>query len=275
MPDRARARLLTGLGGLEVIEAVHAHPHFPPHAHATYALGIVDEGVNRFRYRGAWHSAPAGALCTVTPDEVHTVEACGGRGFAYRCLYPPPALLHEVAEALQGRRARGTLLLAPVIEDRATARMLVDLLAGSEAEAPPLALEALLGALLSRVVLRHAAPIGPSRAPAAPGHGLERARELLASRIDENVTLREAAAVAGMGRFAFLRAFSRAYGLTPHAWVIQERVHQAQSLLRVGRAPAEVAARLGFADQSHLTRHFRRLVGVTPGCYRGSHSPRR
>jgi AraC-like DNA-binding protein len=268
--DRARTRFLADLGGLELIEAVHARPHFPPHAHATYALGVVDWGVNRFRYRGAWHAAPAGALCTVTPDEVHTVEAAGGTGFAYRCLYPPAALLAEIAGALRGRPDRRTPFLPPVIEDPAAARLALRLLAGIDGGAAPLEVEARLGALVAHVLAHHGLPRVDPAPPARPGLWLERAREVLASRLAENVTLGEVAAEAGVGRFALLRAFARAYGLTPHAWVIQERVRRAQALLRAGRAPAEVAADLGFTDQSHLTRHFKRLVGVTPGCYRGS-----
>jgi AraC-like DNA-binding protein len=268
--DRARARFVADLGGLELIEAVHARPHFPPHAHPTYALGLVDWGVNRFRYRGAWHAAPAGALCTVTPDEVHTVEAAGGAGFAYRCIYPPPSLLAETAEAVQGRRPGGTLRLPPVIDDPGAAWLLARLLVALDASAPPLGSESLLGALLARVVSRHAMPGVREGSGSHPGPGLERARELLSAHVSQNITLRQAAAEAGMSRFSFLRGFSRAYGLTPHAWVIQERVRRAQALLRAGRAPADVAACLGFSDQSHLIRHFKRLTGVTPGAYRAA-----
>jgi AraC-like DNA-binding protein len=267
--DRARTRHPAGLGGLEIIEAVHAHPHFPPHAHATYALGIVDWGVNRFRYRGAWHAAPAGAICTVTPDEVHTVEPAGGTGFAYRCIYPAAQRLQEIAEALGGRPERRTLLLPPVIEDRVATALLARLLAQLDTPGAHPDPETLLGELLARVVLRHAAPAVGERLPLPRGPGLERAHEMLLDRLAENLTLSEMAAEAEMPRFVFLRAFSRTHGLTPHAWVIQERVRRAQVLLRAGHAPAEVAAAVGFADQSHLSRHFKRLTGVTPGCYRG------
>jgi AraC-like DNA-binding protein len=271
--ERARARFLPSLGGLELIEAVHDRPHFPPHAHDTYALGLVDRGVNRFRYRGAWHAAPAGALCTVTPDEVHTVEPAGATGFAYRCIYPPAALVTEVAEAAEGLgalRASGTILLPPVIEDPEAARLAAALLGAVDAGAPPLAAEARLAALLGTVLERHARPGIRTGRPEVGGRGVARARELLAARLAENVTLRELADVAGAGRFALLRAFSRAYGLPPHAWVIQERVRRAQGLLRAGGRPAEVALELGFTDQSHLTRHFKRLTGVTPGRYRAA-----
>jgi AraC-like DNA-binding protein len=265
--DRARARFLPDLGGLELIEAVHARPHFPRHAHPTYALGMVHWGANRFRYRGAWHTAAAGALCTVTPDEVHTVEPAGGMGFAYHCIYPPPPLVQEVAVSMAGRAFGGTLALPPVIENCQAARLASRLLAAVQAGAPPLATHALLAALLAHVVARHAVPRVAVRSAVPVGAPLTRARELLASRLTENVTLDELAKAAGLERFALLRGFARSYGLPPHAWVIQERVRRAQALLRSGIQPAAVAAEVGFSDQSHLSRHFKRLTGVTPGCY--------
>jgi AraC-like DNA-binding protein len=273
--DRARARTLPELGGLELIEAVHVRPRFPRHAHPTYALGLIHWGLNRFRYRGAWHVAPAGALCTVTPDEVHAVEPAGGAGFAYRCLYPPLALLQEVAASLSDRAWRPAFFLPPVIEDPEAVRLAASLFGSIEAGAPPLTAQSLLGSLLAHVVARHAQPhVAPDRPPPA-GRALALVRDLLVSRLGENVTLDELAAAAGLERFALLRGFARAYGLPPHAWVIQERVRKAQVLLRLGRSPAEVATDLGFADQSHLSRHLKRLTGVTPGGYRRQGFPRR
>ncbi len=266
--DRARARFLPDLDGLELIEAVHARPRFPRHAHPTYALGMVHWGVNRFRYRGAWHEAPAGALCTVTPDEVHAVEPATGTGFAYRCLYPPLELVRETAASLAGRDPRGTLLLPPVIEDPEAALHARTLLDAVALGAPPLASQELLARLLAHVVARHARPRVEVGGAVPSGRALARAREFLASHLADNVTLDEVAAVAGLGRFALLRGFARSYGLPPHAWVIQERVRRAKSLLRAGKTPTDAALEVGFSDQSHLSRHFKRLTGVTPGCYR-------
>jgi AraC-like DNA-binding protein len=82
------------------------------------------------------------------------------------------------------------------------------------------------------------------------------------------VTLARLADVAGLDAFSLLRGFARAYGLPPHAWLIQERVRRAQALLRKGIALADAAVDVGFADQSHLNRHFKRVLGITPGSYR-------
>jgi hypothetical protein len=176
MEGRSRIRIDEDLGGLELIEAVHDRPYFARHAHPTYAVGLVQRGANRFRYRGAFHTAAAGALCTVTPDEAHAVEPASGAGFAYRCLYPPVEMVRLAAESLRGGRVSGTLALPPVIEDAVAARSIRALFEAEEAGAPRLARETRLLTLLARIVIRHAmAPIVP---------GPIRSRCFAASRAD-------------------------------------------------------------------------------------------
>jgi AraC-like DNA-binding protein len=269
MEDGYRIRIDDDLDGLELVEAVHDRPYFARHVHPTYALGIVQRGANRFRYRGAFHTAAAGAVCTVTPDEAHEVEPAAGAGFAYRCLYPSLETMREVAESVAGRRV-GTLALPPVIEDVEAARAILALFEAEASGAPRIAREARLVALLARVTVRHATQRVAPRGKTPPPAALARAREYLAEHCAENVGLAELAATVGVDRFGLVRGFSRAYGLPPHAWLLQERVRRAQRLLRAGRRAADVAAEVGFADQSHLTRRFKQVVGVTPGRYRAA-----
>jgi AraC-like DNA-binding protein len=95
----------------------------------------------------------------------------------------------------------------------------------------------------------------------------ERLRECLHDDCSSNLDLSTLAAQTGLSRFQALRAFKRHYGLPPHAYQLRVRVGIAQRSLREGRQPARVAAECGFVDQSHMTRHFKRLVGVTPAQY--------
>lgn len=107
------------------------------------------------------------------------------------------------------------------------------------------------------------------------GHGLTRslraARELLCERYNESVTLDELAATAALSRFHLVRCFTSRFGLPPHAYQIQVRIEKACRLLRGGMMCAETASAVGFADQSHLTRHFKKVMGVTPRSYAQTH----
>lgn len=81
------------------------------------------------------------------------------------------------------------------------------------------------------------------------------------------------AAVCGVSLFHFLRLFEQGYGLPPHALQVQLRVHYVQRLLRRGVRPIKAAQMAGFSDQSHLNRHFKRLVGKTPGQFAKAYRP--
>ena len=89
----------------------------------------------------------------------------------------------------------------------------------------------------------------------------------IAERCAESLSLDKLAREAGMSRYHFVRAFSRAIGMTPHAWQLDLRIQQARRLLREGMPLAETALHLGFADQSHFQRAFKQRVAATPGEY--------
>jgi AraC-like DNA-binding protein len=96
---------------------------------------------------------------------------------------------------------------------------------------------------------------------------VRRARRHLGERWDQRIPLADLAAVACLSRFELVRRFRAETGLTPHAYQINIRIARARALLAEGVMPAVVAAECGFADQPHLTRAFKRAVGVTPARY--------
>jgi transcriptional regulator GlxA family with amidase domain len=110
------------------------------------------------------------------------------------------------------------------------------------------------------------------QAPARPQEPLavRRARAYLNENLSDKVTLDELATTAGITPFRLLRAFQQALGLTPHAYQTQARVRTAHAMVRRQASLADVAAATGFADQAHLTRVFKSIMGATPGQYRAA-----
>ena len=96
---------------------------------------------------------------------------------------------------------------------------------------------------------------------------VRRAMSLLRESVAEPITLDRLAGHADLEKFRLCRAFRAQVGLPPHAYLTRLRVQRAQELLAAGVKPCEVAPRVGFYDQSQLHRHFRRIVGITPGAY--------
>jgi AraC-like DNA-binding protein len=107
-----------------------------------------------------------------------------------------------------------------------------------------------------------------ARGSAGPDRGVAQSlRELLDERLLEGIALEEAARLVHAHPTHLVRAFSGAFGIAPHQYVMSRRVEMARRLLLDGQPPGEVATAAGFYNQSHLTRHFKRVVGITPGRY--------
>ncbi|WP_165983900.1 AraC family transcriptional regulator [Streptomyces sp. YIM 98790] len=280
MRERAEwTRLAMGTGHRPLdLMAARFHEHrYAPHAHEEFAVGVTLGGLEVIDYRGGRLYSGPGSIVVLEPGEVHTGGPAGDDGFAYRVAYPPEALL---AEGVAG--GRPPRFRRPVIEDPPLAAALhrayreaagAGTAAAAAGTADALEHESRLLGLFAELARRHAAP-GTARPPreiADPaGHLVRHVRERLAAGLLAPPSLADLAAELGVSRYQLLRAFRRGSGMPPYAWLAQYRVDRARVLLAAGHRPAEAAALTGFADQAHLTRWFRRVLGVTPAAYRNS-----
>jgi AraC-like DNA-binding protein len=156
---------------------------------------------------------------------------------------------------------------APLIRDRVLARRVQALHRALSERAPALESEALLRDTCLRFAACHADGLFavPDAARRPNLAALHRVRDFLHASLAEDVTTGDLAGLAGMSRFHLCRAFARTYGLPPHAYQLQLRLAEAKRQLAAGQPPAAVAAAIGFADQSHLTKRFKGAFGITPG----------
>jgi AraC-like DNA-binding protein len=115
--------------------------------------------------------------------------------------------------------------------------------------------------------LRERVPAADQGSGTADRLAAERVRDCLHHDLSGSVNLDTVAKQTGMSRFRAVRVFKRWYGLPPYAYQLQVRLGLVQKCLRRGGRPADAAFEYGFVDQSHLTRHFRRFIGVTPARY--------
>ena len=106
-----------------------------------------------------------------------------------------------------------------------------------------------------------------------PAHeGTRIVRDYLHDNHHRNVTLDECASLTGTSKFHLHRSFVAELGVPPHQYLSGVRISRARDLLRGGARPADVASLTGFCDQSHLTRVFTEIVGLTPGAYAAEHT---
>jgi AraC-like DNA-binding protein len=212
-------------------------------------------------------------MVLINPDEVHTGSKAHEQGWSYRGFYPDNAQVVGVLEELQlGRRGLPSFS-ASVLHDPELHRRLAQLHRLLDGGASALQQQTAWREAILALFQRHAR-IPAGRAPGHEPRAVARAKELLSSQLAEPPSLEALAQAVNLSPFHFARVFRRATGLPPHAWLLQRRLEQARGLLKNGCTPLSVATQLGFADQSHLGRQFKRTYGVGPGEYRKACSGR-
>ena len=264
-------RVRTSLGTVRLMQAQYVSQVFAPHYHEGYCLGVIERGALAFRYMGERVVAPMGAVNLAIPGEVHTGQAADEAGWTYRMLYLETDLLVTTASQMTDKPAPMPFIRAGVLFDDDLARMIHCL--HRQLADPGTALiekESQLLAVLVHLIHRHGRT-RPHRWPAGrQSRVVDRSTAYIHDHFDRDVSIRELAAVVGLSPYHFIRVFRGRTGLTPHAFLTQLRVKKARELLSTGESPGQAAVRSGFFDQSHLTRHFKRITGVTPGHFRNS-----
>lgn len=270
--DGTRAWRSADLGGLELFQAALSEFAFSPHAHEEFFIAITDKGLAASVYRGDSHAIGPGDMIVLNPEEAHAGGPAAGGFWTYRALYAPVDLMRQVTAELRAapRGAGLPRFAADVIRDPQVATLLRRYHWLSLSPAPEMtALErqTCLTVGLAVLTARHASPPRPPRAPGHEPRAVGIARDFLASRAEDNVTLRDLTERTGLSPYYLCRVFRQATGMSPHAYQLQIRVRRGKCLLLAGRPIAEAATRAGFYDQAHFSRHFKRMVGLSPGRY--------
>ncbi|WP_308298840.1 AraC family transcriptional regulator [Streptomyces sp. GESEQ-35] len=259
-----RARLGRCGPPLDLLTARFNRHVYAPHAHEEFTVGVCVGGEEVIDYRGGRIRPSPGSIVVLAPGEPHTGGPVASDGYAYRALYAEPTLLTE------GTSGGIPHFREPLLDDPELAAALHAAHTDLSACPDPLEAESRLPWLLTALARRHSTARPTEDALPGADHIARTVRDRLADELQTPPSLAELAAELDLSRYQLLRAFRTTMGMPPYAWLAQHRVHRARRLLECGLRPAEVAGMVGFADQAHLTRWFRRVLGVTPAAYRNS-----
>ncbi len=252
-------------GVTEVFHARFTDHAYPMHAHASWTLLIVDNGVVGYDLDRHAHLALDRVVTLLPPYVPHNGRAVTVDGFRKRVVYLDGS---QLAEQLIGRAVDG-----PVIADAAL-RAAIDRLHGAlDAPGDEFEAESRL-AVVGEQLRAHLRTRRPAVPPAGGARLAHRMRDLLDARHHAGISLADAAATLHAHQAHLVRTFSAEFGMPPHRYLVSRRIDHARRLLLDGLSPNEVAVATGFYDQPHLTRHFTKVVGITPGAFARSAPPR-
>ena len=256
------------LDNIELLRAVYITHTFGPHAHEGFAIGVVQSGATTTSYRKAHYDMPAGTIIVINPGELHTGEAASEQGWTYRMFYPKASLLQRIASELADHPREIPFFPSPVIYDDHLAKLLLNLHRTLEDETSSVVeRQSLFWWTMAQLIVRHA-----DNSPVISKVKIERncvktVQNYIDTHYGDNISLERLASIVNLTPCYMLRLFSKAVGLPPHAYLTQVRIRQAKRLLKRGFPIADVAYQTGFVDQSHLTKQFKRVFGITPGQY--------
>lgn len=265
MPTNAKtSRYIPFFEPTEFLRGTFTDFEYPWHVHETFAIGVIEAGAQRLGTRGGAELMPQSRICIVDPDVAHDGRAATEAGWAYRMFYPSS---RAVASALEIEIAQAETIAFGVfsIKDdelfRAFARFHDLAWEGGD----PLLRDTQAITFVRKLFARHAGA-APLRNKACDRIARQ-CRDYMGAHFTEAMGLADLARAAGASPAHVVRSFKAVSGMSPFAFVIALRVDEAKRLIACGESLAETSTACGFVDQSHMHRHFRRIVGVTPGAF--------
>lgn len=246
--------------GREVCYARHSHAHF--------SIGAITAGRSTYVHEQAQFAVAAGTVVLMNPGDVHACNPIDDQPWSYVMLYVETPWLTDLqhqlgfAAELEFRRFSDTHLADAELFGRLTG--LYEVLVDEQLEA--LAKHSAAVEFFSDLQLR----LNPADQPVRePNFKLARAADFIRAHCTEVLSLEAICAAAQLSPSYLIRAFKQRYGMTPHAFLVNQRIQFARERLRRGQLIADVALQAGFADQAHFQRAFKQHLAATPGQYRG------
>ena len=254
---------------MECMAATFVTHEFKPHAHDTFAIGAIESGCQVACIRGERELTGPGALYLLNPGEMHDGAPGVSEGYRYRMIYPDLEMLTEILQETTGRIFSGTPHFSrQLLVDEGLAAAFHRAHRSTEDGLEPLAAEEAMYRVLSEMFSRYGSIIVAPIDTRNERGGAAMARDYLSTHFHRELSLKELADISGLSRAHLIRSFRQHFFITPHAFQTDLRIRHARKLLRDGATPTEAALECGFADQAHLTRHFKARTGLTPAVYR-------
>jgi AraC-like DNA-binding protein len=249
-------------GETERIEACFSGLAYAPHSHDTYTLALTTAGVQSFNYRGELRHSLPGEVVILHPDETHDGQAGTDSPFAYRAISINPVDVQNILQGVSLPFLPGGVTKHPYFIHIATR-----LLAEFDRPLETLEQQDLIFAFANCLQQLTCNSIQHTKANYC---AIKRVREYIDDLMSMDpcmpidITLDDLAAVSNYSKWQVTRDFRSLYGTTPYRYVTLKRLQKAKAFIERGLPLVQVAINSGFADQSHLTRHFKQCFGTTP-----------
>jgi AraC-like DNA-binding protein len=250
------------LDNLELFHGLNVTYEYPRHMHEEYSIGLILQGMDTTTCRGASYSAYPGNLLLFNAGEVHSSSSVETE---YRIINISPKTLNRIGFQIMGRNFEIPCFPGSAISDARLFRALLNLHLKLGQKLSPLEHESEFIRAIAFLLERQNKNYSAFQTTGKEPHYIELAQDFLKSHYAENVSLAGLSSVTNLSPYYLLRVFHKQVGCPPHEYQTQLRIAHAKKLIRDGNSILETALETGFFDQSHFSRNFKRIVGITPG----------
>ncbi|MGK7935337.1 MAG: AraC family transcriptional regulator [Xenococcaceae cyanobacterium] len=263
--EYAKVWQVSHLQGLELLQATFTTHSFPKHFHESYGIGLSERGSGIIYCQGTKYLAPPDHLIFFHPGAVHSGYANDRNPWTYRMMYLDLSLISEMLEGY----SQTISFPDTIFSNRAIAKIFNHTHKLFSQSASKLEHETILRNFVQQLA-QQAGISSPTKLKLPEHKAIKLVKEYLDTNYQKNISIRKLCKLTGFSPNYLITAFCHEVGIPPHSYQLQVRVQRAKNDLLTHHPLAQIAAELGFCDQSHFTRCFKRIVGVTPGIYRQS-----
>ena len=250
--------LLPHLDDLKLLHVADVTHHYPRHLHEELCIAIINRGRESHICRGNRYDAVSGDLLVLNAEEAHESRS---KGVDYKAIQINPRTFAR----LWPDEKQVPFFAEPVISDADLFHSFSHLYSTLASHCSPLEQEAELISTVE-LLLNRQDQKRTLKGVVEP-RSVKLIRDYLRAHYAENISLSDLASIADLSPFHLVRVFSSKVGVPPHEYQTQVRITHAQQMMRKGRSISEAAIETGFFDQSHFSRHFKRITGLTPRTY--------
>ena len=241
---------------------------YSKHAQEEYSIGVTLKGRQDFFCQNAFHKSPAGGVIVFNPEEVHDGQSGIGEHLEYVMLYVHPEAFQPLFQALGQPKLTVPRVKSALLADPALARyvlLLKQMISNHHSSA--IESEQVLFNIAHSLLGHSGHAVNTFDFSPRKDSLLIRAKDYIWANLAEDLSIDAIAAAANMSKYHFIRLFNQQFGLTPYQYVINCRVNLARQYIELGFTASHVALDAGFADNSNLNRHFKRVFGITTKQY--------
>jgi AraC-like DNA-binding protein len=250
---------------ITALDATMSDFSYSKHAHEEYSLGVTLQGRQDFFCKNAFYKSDSGNVLIFNPEDVHDGQSGGEQQLKYKMLYVHPDEFRTLFRALGYQQNSVLRLNQPMIDNPMLRHQILRF---SSIIQQPNYSKIEFESGLFQIAQSLVAISGHLNLGTQNGKRIDtlllRARDFILANLQQNLSIDDIATAANMSKFHFIRQFRLQFGITPHQYVLSCRVNLARRIIESGKSLNQAAFEAGFADDSHLNRHFKRVYGLTP-----------